>query len=59
MLLPGRAAGSEQTRCATCLPAVWEPTVAATIVTPNDYVGAIMQLCQVGAMLGQQPCMVS
>ncbi|EFN57155.1 hypothetical protein CHLNCDRAFT_56093 [Chlorella variabilis] len=25
---------------------VWEPTVAATIVTPNDYVGSIMQLCQ-------------
>lgn len=27
--------------------AVWEPTVAATIVTPNDYVGSIMTLCQV------------
>ena len=27
--------------------AVWEPTVAATVVTPNEYVGAIMQLCQV------------
>lgn len=29
------------------LSAVWEPTVAATIVTPNDYVGSIMTLCQV------------
>ena len=28
--------------------AVWEPTVAATIVTPEEYTGAIMQLCQVG-----------
>ena len=27
--------------------AVWEPTVAATVVTPNEYVGALMQLCQV------------
>ena len=25
--------------------AVWEPTVLATVVTPNDYVGSIMQLC--------------
>ncbi|KAL4425285.1 hypothetical protein ABPG75_009301 [Micractinium tetrahymenae] len=30
----------------TKIAAVWEPTVAATIVTPNDYVGSIMQLCQ-------------
>jgi hypothetical protein len=27
--------------------AVWEPTVAATVVTPNEFIGAIMQLCQV------------
>ena len=25
---------------------VWEPTVSATIITPNDHVGAIMNLCQ-------------
>ncbi|KAI3434957.1 hypothetical protein D9Q98_003011 [Chlorella vulgaris] len=25
---------------------VWEPTVAATVVTPNEFIGAIMQLCQ-------------
>ena len=26
--------------------AVWEPIVNATVVTPNEYVGAIMNLCQ-------------
>ncbi|KAL6778730.1 EFG11 [Auxenochlorella protothecoides x Auxenochlorella symbiontica] len=25
--------------------AVWEPTVRATVVTPEEYVGALMQLC--------------
>ncbi len=28
------------------LAGVWEPTVAATILTPIAYTGAIMQLCQ-------------
>ncbi|KAK9810141.1 hypothetical protein WJX72_005508 [[Myrmecia] bisecta] len=28
------------------LAGVWEPTVVATIVTPSDYVGRIMELCQ-------------
>src|SRR5690348_15496949 len=33
---------------------VYEPTVRATVLTPNDYVGAVMELCQGrrGAMLG-------
>jgi hypothetical protein len=35
-------------RPAPAASAVWEPTVEATVVTPNQYVGAIMQLCQVG-----------
>ena len=26
--------------------AVWEPTVNATIITPNEYVGSLMNLCQ-------------
>lgn len=26
--------------------AVWEPTVRATIITPNEYVGPLMSLCQ-------------
>ncbi len=26
--------------------AVWEPTVAATITLPAEYLGALMQLCQ-------------
>ncbi|GAB4818255.1 hypothetical protein N2152v2_005301 [Parachlorella kessleri] len=30
----------------TKLSAVWEPTVHATIVSPSEYVGAIMELCQ-------------
>ncbi|PSC76214.1 translation factor GUF1 mitochondrial isoform X1 isoform B [Micractinium conductrix] len=30
----------------TKVAAVWEPTVAATVVTPNEFVGSIMQLCQ-------------
>ncbi|GAB7047808.1 translation elongation factor 4 [Catenuloplanes indicus] len=25
---------------------IWEPTVRATILAPNDYVGAVMELCQ-------------
>ena len=25
---------------------VWEPTVAATITLPAEYLGALMQLCQ-------------
>ncbi|MCW6008042.1 translation elongation factor 4 [Micromonospora sp. CPCC 205371] len=25
---------------------VWEPVVRATVLTPNDYVGAVMELCQ-------------
>jgi GTP-binding protein LepA len=33
---------------------VYEPVVRATVLTPNDYVGAVMELCQGrrGAMLG-------
>ncbi|HET6212251.1 MAG TPA: translation elongation factor 4 [Micromonosporaceae bacterium] len=33
---------------------VYEPTVRATVLTPNEYVGAVMELCQVrrGALLG-------
>ncbi|MFD6263339.1 translation elongation factor 4 [Micromonospora chalcea] len=33
---------------------VYEPTVRATVLTPNDYVGAVMELCQGrrGSLLG-------
>ncbi|WBB54549.1 translation elongation factor 4 [Verrucosispora sp. WMMD573] len=33
---------------------VYEPTVRATVLTPNDYVGAVMELCQSrrGSLLG-------
>jgi GTP-binding protein LepA len=33
---------------------IWEPVVRATVLTPSDYIGAVMELCQSrrGTMLG-------